>query len=69
MKKLDLTKYEDVYEFAVNYEDYKNHVSLPAYLFEKIEIVMKNYNDILLTRMEAANQIIDIICDFMNDLK
>lgn len=68
MKKLDFTNFDDISEFAENYYLYKDQVSLPKEILDRIEKCNEHYANFLITSNERYNQIVGIIYEFMKDL-
>lgn len=68
MKNLDLTKTEDVIEFAEKPEFYLKNSSLPKSVMLDIELIINNYKGGYLTRIESKNQIIFTLKSFIKDL-
>lgn len=68
MIKIDFKKVEDIREFARKYEYYKEEVSLPKDIHQKIEKVQQVLEFQIITLGEAESRIISIINKFMKSL-
>lgn len=68
MKQLDLTILEDIIEFAENYHKYKNTIPLPKGVNLKIEKLIDDYNERMITSQDLNNSISETIINFMEFL-
>lgn len=69
MNKIDFTNPDDIHKFACNYEQYREQVSLPIDIQQRIEKVQEVLDFEIISRGEAASRIIRIINGFMQSLE
>lgn len=58
---MDLTKVKNQIEVAKNWYDYKDKIVIPNWLRKKIELIIKDYDNFMITNNEVSNQILDIL--------
>ncbi|PIB28300.1 hypothetical protein BFP78_00135 [Gaetbulibacter sp. 5U11] len=58
---MDLTKVKNQIEVAKNWYDYKDKIVIPNWLRKKIELIIKDYDNFMITNNEVSNQILDLL--------